>query len=372
MFSAIFQWFDAQRTALNQRRAQRQQIRNEALWDAMNIAHGTRVVDRLVTRAIERGGDVHATVPPGYARASGETPFTWALHAGRWALALDLLHRGADPYAPTRAAPTLEWRQVQPVGLWGLSPNGSYQGTLPASDLAVVLLARQVMDPMTGAALMADAWRLQDALLARRVADHRPLALCGGSTALHQTVLLDAQLAGWTVERLQPLDVNVRDALGRTPLHEAMNPSDRHAVHHDLGAVKRLLQAGADPYATDLRGHSPLHVLAENVRVGDLAPEWLRDLAKAWPALDWTRPDAQGVTPLTLLETPERFSTWELQPYGEAMGMLRAQRVATEQQTLRSVMPEGPESYNTALAPVTTSVSGEPASSVRRTGRPRL
>lgn len=60
-------------------------------------------------------------------------------------------------------------------------------------------------------------------------------------------------VANW---QSQGLDVNSTCALGRTPLHYAMNTNK-------VEVVRDLLNAGADALATDVYGDTPLHALAK-------------------------------------------------------------------------------------------------------------
>lgn len=68
------------------------------------------------------------------------------------------------------------------------------------------------------------------------------------------------------------VDVNVKDALGRTALHVAVNPSpilshpNAPVLQDPVGIARALLQAGADPEITDVQGHTPLMVVARGRR----------------------------------------------------------------------------------------------------------
>lgn len=54
----------------------------------------------------------------------------------------------------------------------------------------------------------------------------------------------------------QGLDVNATCMMGRTPLHYAVKAMN-------VGAIRDLLNAGADPVATDAYGDTPLHAVAK-------------------------------------------------------------------------------------------------------------
>jgi ankyrin repeat protein len=105
----------------------------------------------------------------------------------------------------------------------------------------------------------------------------------GDHTTLANALRADAHVAEW------------RDSLGYTLLHWA-------AAVDDDGAVRMLLDAGADPNARDIRGQTPLHVAAmSQIRSGDVLIKTL--LARGAHA---DSSDARGVTPLQLARSVER------------------------------------------------------------------
>jgi hypothetical protein len=95
--------------------------------------------------------------------------------------------------------------------------------------------------------------------------------------------------------RADPKAIGWRDSLGYTPLHWA-------AAMHDEAGVALLLDAGADPNASDVRGRTPLHVAAmSQVRCGDVL---MKSLIARGAAVDAA--DARGVTPLQVAQSVGR------------------------------------------------------------------
>jgi uncharacterized protein len=93
------------------------------------------------------------------------------------------------------------------------------------------------------------------------------------------------------------------DEYGRRPLHYA-------ALDRDLGAIKRLLAAGADPGAADDDGWTPLHFAAQ-----EYAPEVCAALLGAGASVD--PQDGYGNTPLST-------AVFNSRGRGEVIRLLRA------------------------------------------------
>ena len=73
----------------------------------------------------------------------------------------------------------------------------------------------------------------------------------------------DYELATWTLRRLlkQKVEVNARDAMGRTALMHLLGPHSAGPYQSEM--LERLLEAGADPCAADNVGRTVLHYAAE-------------------------------------------------------------------------------------------------------------
>lgn len=73
----------------------------------------------------------------------------------------------------------------------------------------------------------------------------------------------DYELAIWTLRRLlkQKVEVNARDAMGRTALMHLLGPHSAGPYQPEM--LERLLEVGADPCAADNEGRTVLHYAAE-------------------------------------------------------------------------------------------------------------
>lgn len=108
----------------------------------------------------------------------------------------------------------------------------------------------------------------------------------------------DYELAIWTLRRLLDLkvEVNARDALGRTALMHLLGP--RSAGPYQLDMLERLLEAGADPCAADNEGRTVLHYAAEGYThaAARQAVELLFDFGRP----DVSAADNEGRTPIDI------------------------------------------------------------------------
>lgn len=108
----------------------------------------------------------------------------------------------------------------------------------------------------------------------------------------------DYELATWTLRRLlkQKVEVNARDAMGRTALMHLLGP--RSAGPYQPEMLERLLEAGADPCATDNEGRTVLHYAAEGYThtATRQAAEMLFDFGRP----DVSAVDNEGRTPIDI------------------------------------------------------------------------
>jgi ankyrin len=121
------------------------------------------------------------------------------------------------------------------------------------------------------------------------------------STPLH----LASYYGGFKVAQLllnHGVNVNVRDKMCRTPLHEALTNLDDTVPDYYVDAVRFLLDHGADVDAEDDNGSTPLHVISEhgNVKAARLLLE------------HGARVDAQDGDHLTPLHFASRYNNVEV------------------------------------------------------------
>lgn len=108
----------------------------------------------------------------------------------------------------------------------------------------------------------------------------------------------DYELATWTLRRLlkQKVEVNARDAMGRTALMHLLGPHSAGPYQSEM--LERLLEAGADPCAADNVGRTVLHYAAEGYThaAARQAAEMLFDFGQP----DVSAADNEGRTPLDI------------------------------------------------------------------------
>lgn len=108
----------------------------------------------------------------------------------------------------------------------------------------------------------------------------------------------DCELAMWTLLRLlgQKIEVNARDALGRTTLMHLLGPGSAGPYQFEM--LERLLEAGADPCAVDNEGRTVLHYVAEGYShpAARQAAELLFDFGRP----DVSAADNRGLTSLDI------------------------------------------------------------------------
>ena len=110
----------------------------------------------------------------------------------------------------------------------------------------------------------------------------------------------DYELAIWTLRRLlkQKVEVNARDAMGRTALMHLLGPHSAGPYQPEM--LERLLEAGADPCATDNEGRTVLHYAAEGYThaAARQAAELLFDFGRP----DVSAANNEGRTPLDIAQ----------------------------------------------------------------------
>ena len=108
----------------------------------------------------------------------------------------------------------------------------------------------------------------------------------------------DYELATWTLRRLlkQKVEVNARDAMGRTALMHLLGPHSAGPYQSEM--LERLLEAGADPCAADNVGRTVLHYAAEGYThaAARQAAELLFDFGRP----DVSSADNEGRTPIDI------------------------------------------------------------------------
>ena len=197
---------------------------------------------------------------------AGKTPLVCALEWGETEIAAMLLRAGADPNRRTSKgrAPFAVWIEQ------GCRVSDGMERFAPLLEL-FEQRGWQPDAPQTGK-------------------DERALMLA----CQHD----DYELAIWTLRRLlkQKVEVNARDAMGRTALMHLLGPHSAGPYQPEM--LERLLEAGADPCATDNEGRTVLHYAAEGYThaAARQAAEMLFDFGRP----DVSAADNEGRTPLDI------------------------------------------------------------------------
>lgn len=108
----------------------------------------------------------------------------------------------------------------------------------------------------------------------------------------------DYELATWTLRRLlkQKVEVNARDAMGRTALMHLLGPHSAGPYQPEM--LERLLEAGADPCAADNEGRTLLHYAAEGYT--HAAARQAAELLFEFGRPDVSAADNEGRTPIDI------------------------------------------------------------------------
>lgn len=196
----------------------------------------------------------------------GKTPLVCALEWGETEIAAMLLRAGADPDRRTS-------KGISPFTVWieqGCRVSDGMERFAPLMEL-FEQRGWHPDAPQTGK-------------------DERALMLA----CQHD----DYELAIWALRRLleRRVEVNARDALGRTALMHLLGPHSAGPYQPEM--LERLLEAGVDPCATDNEGRTVLHYAAEGYThaAARQAAEMLFDFGRP----DISAADNEGRTPLDI------------------------------------------------------------------------
>ncbi len=234
----------------------------------MNLFQALRKKDRKALEALLQAGvDPDAEC---YDREmndwAGKTPLVCALEWDETEIAAMLLRAGADPDRRTS-------KGVAPFAVW-------IERGCRISD------GMERFAPLLG--LFGQRGWHPDAPQTGK--DERALML----TCQHD----DYELALWALRWLlqQKVEVNARDALGRTALMHLLGP--RSAGPYQSEMLERLLEAGADPCAADNEGRTVLHYAAEGYThaAARQVAEMLFDFGRP----DVSAADNEGRTPIDI------------------------------------------------------------------------
>ena len=197
---------------------------------------------------------------------TGKTPLVCALEWGETEIAAMLLRAGANPDRRTA-------KGMSPFAVWieqGCRVSDGMERFAPLMEL-----------------FEQQGWHLDAPQTGK---DERALMLA----CQHD----DYELAIWTLRRLlkQKVEVNARDAMGRTALMHLLGPHSAGPYQPEM--LERLLEVGADPCAADNEGRTVLHYAAEGYT--HAAARQAAELLFEFGRPDVSAADNEGRTPLDI------------------------------------------------------------------------
>lgn len=198
-----------------------------------------------------------------------------------WADALKAIAAHADPDVVIHKAPDPNQAPISaPAIFWALQAgqNDVVQALLASNACITTRLARQDHEPTTHGQTVLDWVRCEADLLSLLKAGLGQFVPCGNT--MRDTSLHVAAEFGW-VEAVRHIVecsgmIEVRNALGQTPLHALVRhpkrPRDRHKLRQ---TIEYLVNAGAKTEVRDHEGKTPVQLAAH------CFPAMVRSLVRA-------------------------------------------------------------------------------------------
>lgn len=208
------------------------------------VEYPRRAGDDVVNALLEKGAD------PDARDKQGMTPLYAAARSDRPAAVRALLEAGADPDALTDHASLLHaaamYAGPEVIALLaaaGVDPNGRDDNS--RAPLHHAVFSGTGIRPVE---LREERWRLRTSALLEAGANLN-VRTATGDTPLHLSIHFpdSAGRMSWLVRA--GADLNARNEMGQTPLHAAR-------ALHNLPAMRKLLELGADPELRDAAGRT--------------------------------------------------------------------------------------------------------------------